>query len=161
MLGTIARYHCMQFQGKRMNQTWENGKKSRFWSIWAKFRPPNFFSLENPTPWVTRYHGQLSSCITSEKTNDPVLRKLSDGRRDGQTDRETDGQATRVISWWDLPQPDVIHCSKLSLYAISRKTNQSNLKIWQKKLVLDPILVLLAQIWTPELFFTDFLSTIR
>ena len=35
---------------------------------------------------VTRYHGQLSSCTISEKTNDPILRKLSDGRTDGQTD---------------------------------------------------------------------------
>ena len=34
---------------------------------------------------VTRYHGQLSLCM-SEKTNDPISRKLSDGR----TDRETD-----------------------------------------------------------------------
>ena len=30
----------------------------------------------------TRYHGQQSSCTISEKTNDPILRKLSDGQRD-------------------------------------------------------------------------------
>ena len=29
---------------------------------------------------VTRYHGQLSSCKISEKTNDPILRKVSDGQ---------------------------------------------------------------------------------
>ena len=45
----------------------------------------NFF-FKNLTPSVTRYHGQLSSCTISEKTNDPILRKLSDGR----TDREMD-----------------------------------------------------------------------
>ena len=28
---------------------------------------------------VTRYHGQLSSCTISEKANDPILRKLTDG----------------------------------------------------------------------------------
>ena len=33
-----------------------------------------------------RYHGQLSSCTISEKTNGPILRKLSDGQMDGQTD---------------------------------------------------------------------------
>ena len=55
-------YHCMRFQGKLINQTSS----------------------------VTRYHGQLSSCTISEKTNDPILRKLSDGRT--ETDRLTDGQ---------------------------------------------------------------------
>ena len=28
MLDIVASYHCMQFQGKLMNQTWENGKKN-------------------------------------------------------------------------------------------------------------------------------------
>ena len=27
VLGIVASYHCMQFQGKLMNQTWENGEK--------------------------------------------------------------------------------------------------------------------------------------
>ena len=36
---------------------------------------------------VTRCHGQLSSCAISEKTNDPIWRKLSDGWTDGQTDK--------------------------------------------------------------------------
>ena len=35
---------------------------------------------------VIRYHGLLSSCTVSEKTNDPSLRKRSDGRTDGLTD---------------------------------------------------------------------------
>ena len=44
---------------------------------------------------VTRYHGQLSSCTIIEKTNDPILKKLSndgwaDGRTNGQTDRRRD-----------------------------------------------------------------------
>ena len=34
---------------------------------------------------VTRYHGQLSSSTISEKTNDPILRKLK-RQKDGQTD---------------------------------------------------------------------------
>ena len=33
MLDIIASYQCVQFQGKLMNQTWENGKKPRFWLI--------------------------------------------------------------------------------------------------------------------------------
>ena len=43
---------------------------------------------------VTRCHGQFSSCTTSEKTIDPIFRKLSDGRADRGTDRRT-----RVISY--------------------------------------------------------------
>ena len=40
--------------------------------------------LINQTSSVTRYHGQLSSCTISEKTNDPILRKLSERRTEGQ-----------------------------------------------------------------------------
>ena len=49
--------------------------------IWAD----NFF-FKNLAPSVTRCHVQLSSCTISGKTNDPILRKLSDGRTDGRTD---------------------------------------------------------------------------
>ena len=38
---------------------------------------------------VTRYHGHLSSCTISEKTNDPVLWKLSEGHTDGLMGRQT------------------------------------------------------------------------
>ena len=50
----------------------------------------NFF--KNLPASVTRYHGQLFLCTISEKTNNPILRKLSDGGTDGQTDRRTDEQ---------------------------------------------------------------------
>ena len=44
----------------------------------------------NSAPSVTRYCGELSSCTISEKTNDPIFRKLSDEQMQGQTDREAD-----------------------------------------------------------------------
>ena len=73
-----------------MNQTWENGKKSSFGPILthlAQTRPANFFFFfKNLTPSDNRYHGQLSSCTISVRTNDLILRKLSDGRTDGRTD---------------------------------------------------------------------------
>ena len=41
--------------------------------------------------FVSPHHGQLSSCIISEKTADPILRKFSDVWTDGQTDgQQTD-----------------------------------------------------------------------
>ena len=45
-----------------------------------QFSPPP--PKKNLAPSVTRYHGQLSSCTISEKPNDSILRKLSDGQTD-------------------------------------------------------------------------------
>ena len=59
--------------------------RARSESIWPKFRLSIFF-FKNLASTVTRYHGQLSSCTISEKTNGQILRKLSDGRRDEGTD---------------------------------------------------------------------------
>ena len=56
--------------------------------IWAAKFFIFLFFFKNLAPSVTRCHGQLSSCTISEKNNDPILRKRSDGR----TDRQTDGQ---------------------------------------------------------------------
>ena len=39
MLDIIASYQYMQFQGKLMNQTWENGKKLSFGTILARLAP--------------------------------------------------------------------------------------------------------------------------
>ena len=47
MLYIVASYHCMQFQGKLMNQTWENGQKPSFGKdfglLWPNFGPPKIF----------------------------------------------------------------------------------------------------------------------
>ena len=49
-----------------------------------------FFFFQNLVLSVTRYHGQLSSCKVSEKNNDPISRKFSNGRPAGRPDREMD-----------------------------------------------------------------------
>ena len=88
MLHIVASYHCMLFQGKLINQTWKNGKNlvlSPILTPLAQILATNIFS-KNLALSVTTYHGQLSSCTISEKTNDPVLRKVRDGRTDGQTE---------------------------------------------------------------------------
>ena len=56
------------------------------------------------------------------------------------------------IFLWVLPLQVVRQCSRLSSYAISRKTNEPNLKKWQKTLILGPILGHFTQIWTPIIF---------
>ena len=106
MLDVVASYRCMQFQGKIMNHTLENGKKkltlnlflARLAQIWAPkcffvgftfatFLGRKNFIFKNLALSVTRYNGQLLSCTISEKTNDPILRKFSDGETDRQIDR--------------------------------------------------------------------------
>ena len=78
----------MQFHGKLMIKTQENGEKPHFGPNLGPLGPNwgrrNFF--QNLASSVFRYHGQLSSCTISEKTHDPILRKFSDGRTDGWTD---------------------------------------------------------------------------
>ena len=85
----------MQFKEKLMNQTWQNGKKPNFGPDFGLFGPNLgcciFF--RNLASSVTRYHGQLSSCTISEKTNDPIVTKLSDGRTESRTEGQTDGRA--------------------------------------------------------------------
>ena len=81
MLDIVTSYDCMQFQEKLMIQTQENGEKPQFRPDLGPFRPPKFF-FKILALSVTRYHGQLLSCTISEKTKDPILRKLSDGRID-------------------------------------------------------------------------------
>ena len=75
-----------------MSQTWENGKKPNFGPDFGPFAQnlgrQNFFSKYLASS-VTRYYGQLSSSTISEKTYDSILRKLSDGRTDVQTDWRT------------------------------------------------------------------------
>ena len=51
-----------------------------------------------------------------------------------------------------LPLLVIGKCSKLSSYAIYRKTNAPNLKM-AKNLILDPILACLTPIWAPNFFW--------
>ena len=63
-------------------------KKTSFGPGFGPFGPNLgcLFFFKNLAPSFTRCHGQLSSCTISEKTNDPILGKLSDGQKDRQTD---------------------------------------------------------------------------
>ena len=70
-----------------------NSRKWQKYSFETNFGPnsgfQNFFFKNLALP-VTRYYRQLSSCKISETTNDPILRKLSDGQTDGRTEGQTD-----------------------------------------------------------------------
>ena len=74
-----------------MIKTEENGKKKPCFGLDLGSLGPN----SGPNS-VTRYHGQLSPCTISEKTNDQILEKFSDGWTDRQTSRRTDRQMDGV-----------------------------------------------------------------
>ena len=67
-------------------------QKTNLGLVLACFDPKLFFVDFTST----KCHSQLSSCTISEKTNDPILRKLSDAR----TDRKTDGQTGTDRQEW-------------------------------------------------------------
>ena len=67
-----------------MIQTQEIGEKPHFGPDFGQLGPKlvcKIIFFKNLASCITRYHGQLLSCTISEKTNDPILRKLSDRRR--------------------------------------------------------------------------------
>ena len=64
MLDIVASFHCMQFQGKLINQTWENGEKPSFGTDFGPFGPnlgskifPINFTL---TIWYTLLQGFIA-----------------------------------------------------------------------------------------------------
>ena len=108
--GTLAKFRCQNFflwilaltdvrhccklsfytVSRKTNEPnlWKSQKTwilVQFWPIWPKFRPPKYF-FKNLASLITSYHVQLPSCTISEKSNDPILRKVSGRQTDGQTD---------------------------------------------------------------------------
>ena len=102
-LDIVASYHCMQFQGKLMIQTQEDGENPHFGPDLDLLRPNSGHEIFSKI-WLCQ---SLDIMISyhyvqyKKKTKGPILRKLSDGRTDGRTDRWTDRRTdgrTRVIS---------------------------------------------------------------
>ena len=83
----------------KSRKLWKTSSWAWFRHIGPKLGPPNIL-FKNLSSSVTRYHGKLSSCRISEKTNDSILIKLSDRRTDRPTDRQTDEWFYRTLSNW-------------------------------------------------------------
>ena len=84
MLDIVTSYHFMHFNENVWSKLKEIAKNLILGQIqahWTQIRAANFF-FKNLGFSVTRYHDQLSSCKISGKTDDPILRKFSDGRTD-------------------------------------------------------------------------------
>ena len=95
ILDIVANYHHIQFQGKRMTQTQENGEKPCFGPDLGTLDSNSgrqFFFLkiwlcQSVDIMVNNYHVKYQ-----KKTNDSILKKFTDGGMDGRTDGHTDGQ---------------------------------------------------------------------
>ena len=86
MLYMFASYHCMQFQGKIMNQTWENGKKPGFGH---DFGPKLFTKI-----WLCQSLIMVNYHLVQYQKN--IIKYwenlVTDRWRDGQTDGQAYGQ---------------------------------------------------------------------
>ena len=104
--------------------------------IWENWRNLNF----RPQILVVRHYSQLSSYAISRKTNKPNSRKWRKTEfwnvRPKVTAPPLPPAPPQICGQhflsWDLPLLDSRNCWKLSLYVISRKTNDPNSRKWQK-----------------------------
>ena len=98
MLDIVASYHVCNFKENQWSKLKKKAKDlilGLIYDCWARNRA--FFFFKNLASLATRYHSQLSSCTIPAKTNDPVLRKLSEGRTHRRT-RVISSDAVRLTS---------------------------------------------------------------
>ena len=152
-----------------MNQTWKNDKNLILGPILAQICLPKFYSWVLFLPVVSI----VSSCHLMQFKGKLMNQTWENGKKtnlgpDFSRSLGPQNVATKIFSqkiWYTkvfslvLPLLDVRNCCKLSLYAISWKTNESNLIKWLKKPSFRPILATLAQICAPKVFSMDFIST--
>ena len=118
-----------------MNQTWKNGKKPNFGSDFSPFLPK--FGAQNVFSWAwplldAMHCYKLSLYAISRRTNEPNLRKWKKTSFGLDFGPVGPNLGPKFFLSWILPLLDVIHCCKLSFYAISRKANEPNSRKWQK-----------------------------
>ena len=130
MLYIVPSYHCMLFLGNLMNQIWETSKNLsfglNFGLFWPKFCPQKFFF------WGLPLLDIIHCCklyAISGKTNKQNLTKW---QKPSFRPNFGPDLAPQKLFLWVLPLQNLLYCCKISLYAISRKTNEPNLRKWQK-----------------------------
>ena len=87
MLDIVASHHCMQVQGKLMNKTWENGKKTSFGPDFGLNSGCQFFFFFFSKIWlrqsldvmVSYYHVQYQKKLMIQSSENLVT--------NGQTDK--------------------------------------------------------------------------
>ena len=95
MLDIVASYHCIQFQGKPIIQTQENGKKPHFGPDLGPSNPNSSRQISFSKLWLFQSLDVMVSYQQvqyQKKTNLKKTLLRTDGHTDGQTDRQTDGR---------------------------------------------------------------------
>ena len=99
----------MQFHRKLVNQTWENGEKPSSGPGFNPFGPNSGckFFFKYLALSVTRYHGQLSWSTISESNlmMQSWENLVTDGRTDGQADKQMDESDFRGRSPTNIERP--------------------------------------------------------
>ena len=94
---------------------------SHFWPFLVLFARWGFFS-KNPALSRTTIYGPLTPCQVSEKTNEPILRKLTDRPKDEQKDGRSNWINTiiikshfvkKIIKIWDTENVEIKQTSSL------------------------------------------------
>ena len=86
MLMNHKNFHFTQIPDKTNDVMSKNHVFGPFVTIFGHFCPMGIFPKKIRLCHTTRY-GPLTPCYVSEKTNGPILRKLTDRRKEGRTDR--------------------------------------------------------------------------
>ena len=123
------------------DQTWENGKKPSFRSNFGPFDPNmgsyNSF-LQTLPPLDVRYFSWVSRSLMLQIVASHACMKF---QRNLMNQTWENRKKPSLWPYFNPFGPKIFRThSKLSLYTISRKTNEPNMRNWKKKLVLDPIL---------------------
>ena len=90
ILYIVASYHCMLFQGKLMNQPWENGRKPSFGPNAGPFGPnlgsQFFFSKiwlhQSPDVMVSCHHVRYQKRLTIQSWENLVMDRQTNGKTD-------------------------------------------------------------------------------
>ena len=90
MLMNHKNFHFTQIPDKTNDMIFLKSPKTmflgHFWPFLVIFARWGFFP-KNPALSHTTIYGPLTPCYVSEKTNEPIPRKLTDRQKDGWTDR--------------------------------------------------------------------------
>ena len=116
MLDIVASYHWMQFQGKLMNQTWENGKKPTIFGFdfGANLGHQNFVSniwfYQSLDIMVWYHHVQYPKKLMIQSWGNLVT--------DRWTDRQREGKMNRWTEWFRSTLYNSCQASKKKLLSI-------------------------------------------
>ena len=87
----VASYHCIQFQVKLMNQTWENGKKPSFEPDFGPYGPNSGHQIFFSKIWLAQSLDILVSYYHVQYQKKPIVQYWENLVTDRQTDGRTNG----------------------------------------------------------------------